>query len=52
VYAEASGGIGSIETRHLRGVDGHWVNDAYDHAKVRVHVAVEGGVGSIRLIGE
>ena len=52
VYAEASGGIGSIEAPNLRRVGGHWVNDAYDHAKVRVHVAVEGGVGSIRLIGE
>jgi hypothetical protein len=52
VYAEASGGIGSIETPGLRKVEGHWVNDAYDRAKVRIHVSVEGGVGSIKLIGE
>lgn len=52
VYAEASGGIGSIDAQNLQKVDGHWVNDAYEHAKVHVHVTVEGGVGSIRLIGE
>ncbi len=52
VYAEASGGIGSIEAPNLHRVDGHWVNDAYEHAKVRIHVTVHGGVGSIRLIGE
>jgi len=52
VYAEASGGIGSVEARNLHRANGHWVNDAYDHAAVRIHVTVEGGVGSIRLIGE
>jgi len=52
VYAEASGGIGSIETPNLRRAGGHWVNDAYEQAKVRIHVTVEGGVGSIKLIGE
>jgi hypothetical protein len=52
VYADASGGIGSIEAPNLRRAGGHWVNDAYDHAKVRIHVTVEGGVGTIRLIGE
>jgi len=51
VYAEASGGIGSIEAPNLHRVEGHWVNDAYEHAKVRIHVTVHGGVGSIRLIG-
>jgi hypothetical protein len=52
VFAEASGGIGSIEARNLRKVNGHWVNDAYDRASVRIHLNVQGGVGSIRLIGE
>jgi hypothetical protein len=52
VYAEASGGIGSIETRNLQKTGGHWVNDAYGHAPVQIHVTVEGGVGSIRLIAE
>ena len=52
VYAEASGGIGSIETRNLQKTGGHWVNDAYERASVRIRLTVEGGVGSIRLIGE
>jgi len=52
VYAEAAGGIGSIEARNLRKTGGHWVNDAYEHASVHIHVTVEGGVGEIRLIGE
>jgi hypothetical protein len=52
VYAEASGGIGAIETPGLRKVEGHWVNDAYDHSKVRIYVTVEGGIGAIKLIGE
>ncbi|MGA1997961.1 MAG: toast rack family protein [Bryobacteraceae bacterium] len=52
VYAEASGGIGSIEARNLQKTGGHWVNEAYQHASVRIRVTVEGGVGSIRLIGE
>jgi hypothetical protein len=52
VQADANGGIGSIQAQNLKGSHGHWVNDAWDSAKVRVRVNVEGGVGSIRLIGE
>jgi len=52
VYAEASGGIGSIDVQNLNKVDGHWVNEEWDRAKVRIHVTVNGGVGSIKLIGE
>lgn len=52
VYAEATGGIGSIEARNLQKTGGHWENEAYGHAPVRIHVTVEGGVGEIRLIGD
>ena len=52
VSADASGGIGNIDVENLRGGHGHWVNDAFDHAQVKVHVSVEGGIGNIRLIGE
>jgi hypothetical protein len=52
VYAEASGGIGSVEARNLIKIDSHWVNEAYANAKVKIHLTAEGGVGSIRLIGE
>lgn len=52
VYADASGGIGEIQARNLRKEDGHWVNDAYASSPVKIHVSVEGGVGSIRLLGD
>ncbi|HUA63130.1 MAG TPA: toast rack family protein [Verrucomicrobiae bacterium] len=52
VSADASGGIGNIDAENLRGSHGHWVNDAFDHSPVHIHVTVEGGIGNIRLIGE
>ena len=52
VYAEGSGGIGEIHTEGLRREGGHWVNDAYEDAKVRIHVDVHGGIGEIRLIAD
>jgi predicted membrane protein len=52
VYAEGSGGIGEIKTQGLRREGGHWVNDAYEDAKVRIHLDIHGGIGSIRLIGD
>lgn len=52
VYATGSGGIGEIHTEGLRKQDDHWVNDAYNDAKVRIHVEVHGGVGQINLLGE
>jgi len=30
----------------------HWENDAYATAKVKVRVDVQGGIGSITLIGD
>jgi hypothetical protein len=52
VYAKATGGLGSVNAQGLRSDDGHWVNDAYDHAKVQIHLDIEGGVGSINLIAK
>ena len=52
VYAEASGGIGEIQVHNLRKEEGHWVNDAYATSPVKIHLNVEGGVGSIRLLGD
>jgi hypothetical protein len=52
VYANANGGIGEIKTRGLHKEGGHWENDAYATAKVRVRVDVQGGIGSITLIGD
>jgi predicted membrane protein len=52
IYAEGSGGIGEIKTQGLRRESEHWVNDAYEDSKVRIHLDIHGGIGSIRLIAE
>ncbi len=53
LVADAHGGIGEIHTSGLRKQDGgRYVNDAYGTAKVTVHVTVNGGIGSIRLIAD
>ena len=52
VYAEGSGGIGEIRTQGLRREGGHWVNEAYEDSKVRIHVEVHGGIGAIRLLAD
>lgn len=52
IYASGSGGIGEIHTEGLRKQGDHWVNDAYDTAKIRIHVDVEGGIGQINLISD
>jgi hypothetical protein len=52
IDARASGGIGDIGVRGLRKEGGHWVNDAYNAPGVKIHVDVEGGIGSIKLIAE
>ena len=52
VYAEGAGGIGEIRTEGLRREGDHWVNDAYEDSKVKIHVNVHGGIGEIRLIAD
>lgn len=52
VYAEAGGGIGDVSARNLRNENGHWVNEAYSDSKVKIRLNVQGGVGSIKLLGE
>ena len=52
VYANAHGGIGEIKTRGLTNQGDHWENEAYPTAKVKVRVDVQGGIGSITLIGD
>jgi hypothetical protein len=52
VYAEASGGIGEISVRGLAKVSGHWVNEAYSEPGPKIHLNVQGGIGSISLIAE
>ncbi len=53
IRADARGGIGSINVRGLtKKDDDHYENDAYDHAKVRIHLDVKGGIGNINLYAE
>jgi len=52
IIADASGGIGGIQVRGLQKSEGHYVNDAYGHAKSTIRVDVRGGVGAINLIAE
>jgi hypothetical protein len=52
VYAEGAGGIGEIRTQGLQREGDHWVNDAYQDSKVRIHLDIHGGIGSIRLIAD
>lgn len=52
VYANASGGIGEVKARGLRKEGDHWENDSWATAKVKVRVDVQGGIGSITLIGD
>jgi uncharacterized protein DUF2154 len=52
IDARAAGGIGEIEARGLEKREGRWINpDAVD-APATIHLDIEGGVGSIRLIAE
>jgi N-terminal domain of toast_rack, DUF2154 len=50
IWAEAHGGIGSINVSGLQKRGDHWENDLYDKAKVNVRVQVHGGIGEIRIV--
>ena len=52
IYATGSGGIGEIRMQGLRRQGNHWVNEAYNDAKVRIHVDIQGGIGQINVIAD
>ncbi|HLH20309.1 MAG TPA: toast rack family protein [Bryobacteraceae bacterium] len=52
ISAEASGGIGEIKASGLRHEGSRYFNDALDKAKYTVHLNIQGGVGSIKLVAE
>jgi predicted membrane protein len=52
ISATAAGAIGDISVSGLRKSGDRYLNDAYDRAAVRIHLDIQGGVGSIRLIAE
>ena len=52
IFAEAQGGIGSINVRGLHKEGGHWVSEAYERAENKIRVDVQGGIGAIHLIAD
>ena len=52
VEADAEGGIGSINAPGMRREGHRYINVSYEHSKVRIHLEIHGGVGSIRLISD
>ncbi len=52
IYAEAHGGIGSINVRGLHREGDHWVSDSYERAENKIRVEVQGGIGEIKLIAD
>ena len=52
VEAEARGGIGEVHASGLRKEGSRYVNEALADSKVAIHLEIEGGVGSIRLISD
>ena len=52
VEAQAQGGIGSIHASGLRHDGNRYYNDVWESSKVKIHLDIEGGVGSIRLLSE
>jgi hypothetical protein len=52
ISASASGGIGEISVSGLRKSGNQYVNDLYASAPVRIHLDVEGGIGTIKLIAD
>jgi hypothetical protein len=52
VYAEAHGGIGSINVHGLQKRGDSWVSESWDKSENRIRVEVHGGIGEIRLIAD
>ncbi len=52
VEAEAQGGLGSVQASGLRHDGNRYYNDAWENSKIRIHLDIQGGVGSIRLLAE
>jgi hypothetical protein len=49
VKAKAEGGLGGINAKGLKKVDGAYVNDAYGESDTNLSIDVKGGVGEINL---
>ena len=52
IWAEAQGGIGSIDVRGLRRNGDHWESESFPRSKVKIKVDVHGGIGAVHLIAD
>jgi hypothetical protein len=52
VYAEASGGIGSISVHGLRKMGDHWESESYAKAENKLRLEAHGGIGEIKIIAD
>src|SRR5438477_9072780 len=52
IWAQAQGGIGSIDVRGLRRNGDHWESESFPRSKVKIKVDVHGGIGSVNLIAD
>jgi hypothetical protein len=51
IVADAKGGIGGVDVQGLHKSGDRWVNNLYENGRdtPTIHVAVNGGIGSIKL---
>jgi hypothetical protein len=52
VHVEASGGIGSVDSRGLKRDGDAYINDQYGKTPTNIELTIHGGIGEIRLIQE
>ena len=52
IYAEASGGIGSINVRGLRKIGDHWESDSYTRSDKKIRIEAHGGIGEIKIVAD
>jgi hypothetical protein len=52
IYAEAHGGIGSINVKGLNKMGDHWESESYAKASNKVRIEAHGGIGEIRIVAD
>jgi N-terminal domain of toast_rack, DUF2154 len=52
VYAEAHGGIGSINVKGLRKTGDHWETESWATAENKLRIEAHGGIGEIKILAD
>jgi len=52
IYAEAHGGIGSIDIKGLHKNGDHWESESYAKAENKLRIEAHGGIGEIKIIAD